>query len=237
MSAGNLQAHVPSPARPQRRRPPGVDRLLHPALRHRARQGEARLRQLRGGRACSEAGPDREPRSRWLPEPPRRRGRRHRHGRHRADPAGRGRPGLGRRARLHVLLRQAGQVLGRGRPRRRALGGLHRPRGQPGVRRPRGRERDDRAATGALGLGFASAAPSPPTGQSLHARIRRPGTGCTAGVQRVPGRRLAACHECPVGGVSGGRSPPAGTAGHRSSRTGRSRPAPRRRRASAGPTG
>ena len=35
--------------------------------------------------------------------------------------------GLGRRARHHLLLRQAGQVLGPGHPERRTLGGLHRP--------------------------------------------------------------------------------------------------------------
>ena len=65
-------------------------------------------------------------------------------------PSCRGRAGLRRRARHHLLLRQAGQVLGRGRAQRRALGGLHGPRGQPGVRQPRGRERDDRAAAGSV---------------------------------------------------------------------------------------
>ena len=39
-------------------------------------------------------------------------------------------PRLDRRARHHLLLREAGQVLGRGRPERRALGDLHGPRGQ-----------------------------------------------------------------------------------------------------------
>ena len=50
-------------------------------------------------------------------------------------------------------------------------------------------------------------------------------------------RRLAACQRVPGRRASGGRSPRAGGAGHRSSRTARSRPARRRRRASAGPTG
>ena len=52
------------------------------------------------------------------------------------------RPRVGRRARHDLLLRQAGQVLGRGIPRRRALGDLHRARRQPDVLRrdrPRGR--------------------------------------------------------------------------------------------------
>ena len=46
-------------------------------------------------------------------------------GRGRAGPPGRGRPGLGRGARHHLLLRPAGQVLGPGRPERGALGDLH----------------------------------------------------------------------------------------------------------------
>ena len=41
---------------------------------------------------------------------------RRRRGRRRAGPAGRGRPGRGRRARHHLLLRPAGQVLGTGSP-------------------------------------------------------------------------------------------------------------------------
>ena len=42
---------------------------------------------------------------------------------------------LGRRARHHLLLRPAGQVLGGGLARRRALGGLHGARRQPDLRR------------------------------------------------------------------------------------------------------
>jgi catechol 2,3-dioxygenase-like lactoylglutathione lyase family enzyme len=50
-----------------------------------------------------------------ITEPPRRRGPRRRHGRRHPDPTrGRG-TRLRRRARNHVLLRQAGQVLGPGR--------------------------------------------------------------------------------------------------------------------------
>ncbi len=49
-------------------------------------------------------------------QPPRRRGRRRRHRRRRADPPRRRGLRLDRRARHHLLLRQAGQVLGRGRP-------------------------------------------------------------------------------------------------------------------------
>ena len=56
------------------------------AVRHRAGQGPARLRQLRRRRAAAEARADREPRPRRLAQPPRRRGRRHRHRRRRADP-------------------------------------------------------------------------------------------------------------------------------------------------------
>ena len=41
-----------------------------------------------------------------------------------------GRVRLDRRARHHLLLRQAGQVLGRGCAQRRAVGGLHSPRRQ-----------------------------------------------------------------------------------------------------------
>ena len=47
------------------------------ALRHRAGQGPARLRQLRHRRAAAEAGAHREPRPGRLDQPPRRRGRRH----------------------------------------------------------------------------------------------------------------------------------------------------------------
>ena len=54
--------------------------------------------------------------------------------RRRADPAGRGRLRVGRRARHHLLLRPAGQVLGRGRAERRAVGGLHGARRQPDLR-------------------------------------------------------------------------------------------------------
>ena len=52
---------------------------------------------------------------------------RRRRGRRRAGPARRSRPGRGRRAGHHLLLRPAGQVLGHRRPRRRAVGDLHRP--------------------------------------------------------------------------------------------------------------
>ena len=65
------------------------------------------------------------------PEPPRRRGRRRQRGRRRAGPARPGRPGRGGRARHHLLLRPAGQVLGHRRPRRRAVGDLHRPGRRP----------------------------------------------------------------------------------------------------------
>ena len=53
--------------------------------------------------------------------------------------AGRARPGRGRRN--HLLLRQAGQVLGPGCTRRRVLGDLHRPGRQPDLLRrgPRAR--------------------------------------------------------------------------------------------------
>ena len=52
-------------------------------------------------------------------------------GRRRAGPARPGRPGRRRRARHHLLLRPAGQVLGYRIPRRRTLGDLHRPGRQP----------------------------------------------------------------------------------------------------------
>ena len=64
-----------------------LDRLLLRAVRHRAGQAPARLRQLRRRRAAAQAGPDREPRPRRVGQPPRRRGGRHRHRRRRADPA------------------------------------------------------------------------------------------------------------------------------------------------------
>ena len=113
---------VTRPAGPQRRRPRRVHRvLLHP-VRHRARQASSRLRQLRRRPAAAEAGPHREPRPGRHPQPPRRRGRRRRHRRRRADPPGRGRARLRRRARHHLLLRQAGQVLGPGRTQRGAAG-------------------------------------------------------------------------------------------------------------------
>ena len=68
-----------SPAGAQRRRPRRRHRLLRQALRHRAGQGAARLRQLRHRRTAAEAGPLRErtaraapsttSASRWRPPP------------------------------------------------------------------------------------------------------------------------------------------------------------------------
>ena len=79
-------------------------------------QGPARVRELRHRRAAAQARPAGEPRPGRQPEPPRRRGSRHRHGRGRAGPPGRGRARRSGRTRNHLLLRQAGQVLGPGRP-------------------------------------------------------------------------------------------------------------------------
>ena len=110
-------------------------RLLLEAVRHRARQAPARLRQLRDRRAAAQARPAGKPRRGRQPQPPRRRGPRHRHRRGRAGAPrpGRARPGCG--GRDHLLLRQAGQVLGPGRTRRRVLGDLHRPGRQPDLLR------------------------------------------------------------------------------------------------------
>ena len=58
---------------------------------------------------------------------------------HDAGPARHRGPGLHGGAGHHLLLRPAGQVLGRGRAGRRALGGLHRARGQRDVLRRRRR--------------------------------------------------------------------------------------------------
>ena len=65
--------------------------LLQQAVRRRAGQAPARLRQLRDRRPAAQARPDGEPRPGRQPQPPGRRGRRHRRGRRRADPPGRGR--------------------------------------------------------------------------------------------------------------------------------------------------
>ena len=126
------------PARPQRRRPRRGRRLLLEALRDRAGQAPPGLRQLRRRRAAAEARAHREPGARRAASttsasrssstaevppphgPPERRGPRNRH-----------------RGRGHVLLRRAGQGVGR-RPRRRAVGDLHRARRQ---RHARGRLR------------------------------------------------------------------------------------------------
>lgn len=118
--------HVPCPARPARRRPRSVDRLLLQALRHRARQAPRGLRQLRHHRAPAQARPHRgRGRRGHPPGPPRRRGRLHRRG-HRGHhpPQGRG-PGDLRGERHLLLLRPPGQGLGH-RPRQGALGGLRR---------------------------------------------------------------------------------------------------------------
>ena len=111
------------------------DRLLLQALRHRAGQGPPRLRQLRRSpsrRSSSCSSRARAPRH---AEPPRRRGRVDRRGRrgHQARLTRRG-PGHRDRGRGLVLLRRAGQGVGR-RPRRRAVGDLHRARRRRDARR------------------------------------------------------------------------------------------------------
>ena len=67
--------HVPCPARPERRRTSTRRRLLLEALRHRAGQGPAGLRQLRHRRAAAQARAHRGQRRAGHAEPPRRRGR------------------------------------------------------------------------------------------------------------------------------------------------------------------
>ena len=81
---------------------------------HRACQGPPRLRELRHRRATAEARAHREPRAGRLAQPPGRRGRKRRYRGRDPDPARRGRAGVRGRARHDLLLRQAGQVLGRG---------------------------------------------------------------------------------------------------------------------------
>ena len=66
---------MPSPARTERLRPRRGDRLLLEAVRHRAGQGAARLRQLRHRRAAAQARAHRGTRRAGHAEPPRRRGR------------------------------------------------------------------------------------------------------------------------------------------------------------------
>ena len=100
----------------------------------------------------------------------------HRRGRRRAGPARRGGPGRGRRAGHHLLLRPAGQVLGHRRPRRRAVGDLHRPGRQPHLLGPGRRTARD-----------ASRPSWTPPGRAGHAMLRRP-----AG-RRRGGARLARC--------------------------------------------
>ena len=75
------------------------------------------------------------------------------------DPPRRSRARLGRRARHHLLLRQAGQVLGRRHAQRRGMGDLHRPGRQPHAER---RGRQDR-----------SAAPAPSSKRRRHSRQQR----------------------------------------------------------------
>ena len=117
-----------------------ADRLLLPPVRHQPGQAPPRLRQLRHRRAAAEAGPargrGRARRPAWTTSASRSRttdlvaaatdrlagaGTRH--------------PGRGQH---HLLLRRPGQGLGH-RPRRRAVGGLHRHRRR--APRPRGQDR------------------------------------------------------------------------------------------------
>ena len=115
-----------------------VGRLLRQALRHRAGQGRPGYANFAVAEPPLKLVLIENPGQGGSHQPPRRRGRGRRHA---STPSRPGSPsaGLGvhRRARHDLLLRQAGQVLGRGRPERRALGGLHRPRRQPDVRRRR----------------------------------------------------------------------------------------------------
>ena len=106
------------------------------AVRHRAGQGPARLRQLRGRRAAAQAGA--------ASRTPARAARLNHLGVEVADTdtvdaeqtrlAEAGLASVDERGH-HLLLRQAGQVLGPGRAQRRALGDLHRPGRQPDLLR------------------------------------------------------------------------------------------------------
>src|SRR5579875_427865 len=125
---------VPSPAGLERFRPRRSRLLLLEALRRRAGEAAPRLRQLRPRRPSPQAGAHRgsQPGSR-LPEPPGGRGRLRRGSGRRPGPPGRGRAAHHGGGADGLLLRRSGQGLDR-RPRRRAVGDLHRPRRR---RRPR----------------------------------------------------------------------------------------------------
>ena len=117
---------------------------------------------------------------------------RHRHRRVRAGPPGRGRARRGRGARHHLLLRQAGQVLGPGRPRRRVLGDLHGAGRQPDLLRPRATAAEPAAAPAATPGGWPVAgrllladglAPRRP--YVVGPAVRPPGPSALTAAQRV----------------------------------------------------
>src|SRR5690606_22879133 len=119
---GGFHAH---PARPERPRPRGGGRLLREAVRRRAEQAQARLRELRARSAAAEAGAVRGARRARAPEPPGGGARRRLPGR-RGD---RSPPGRRHRRRdrggSDLLLRASGQGLVQ-RSAGRALGVLSR---------------------------------------------------------------------------------------------------------------
>ena len=123
-------------------------------------------------------------------------------GRRRAGPARPGRPGRRRRARHHLLLRPAGQVLGYRIPRRRTLGDLHRPGRQPhllgpGQRTALGRRPSrTRRCPGRAGHPVLRRPAGHQRGRRLHRLLRvedrHPDTTAqTVGVIRYQGRRVA----------------------------------------------
>jgi len=163
---------------------------------------QAWLRQLCHHRAAAQARPAREPRPGRHTEPPRHRSRQHRRGRRRAGPARPGRPGRRRRARHHLLLRPAGQVLGHRIPRRRTLGDLHRPGRQrhllgPGQRTALGRRPGrTRRRTGGAGHPVLRRPAGHQRGRRLQRLLRVEDrypetTAQTVGVIRCQGRRVA----------------------------------------------
>jgi hypothetical protein len=125
-----MSGHHSRRGRQRLRTPAAPDPATRP---HHAPAGHRPRRDAPPQLTTNSAHPDREPGPGRQPESPGRRGPRHRRRRRRADPPGRGRAGLGRRARYHLLLRPAGQVLGAGRPERRAMGDLHRTGRQPNL--------------------------------------------------------------------------------------------------------
>ena len=86
------RCHVTSAARPERGEHRRSRRVLHEAVRHRARQTTPRLCQLRDRRPAPEARADRRQRRARESQPPRCRGRidRRRHGHHNAPDRGSG---------------------------------------------------------------------------------------------------------------------------------------------------